>query len=255
MGVAAKGFTGTQPGIETDVFIPSMMHRALNSPGGSPGWAWFRIWVRPKEGVLPEQIRQPLQAELFLREHQERLKFFQSDTPKQTIDAYLSQSVALLPAASGASDLKTTYRRISMLILGILVVLVLLIACANVGNLLTAQATARAREMALRVSIGAGRERLIQLVLVESALLAILASALGILFARWSAPLVASMLAPPDDPVRLVLDADWRALGFGVALMVMVTFLFGLAPALRASSVKPIHALKGSEDPHTRRFY
>ncbi len=251
VGVAANGFTGTQPGVVTDVFIPSMMHRALKSPDGSPGWSWFQIWVRPKQGVTPEQIRQPLQAAL-LREHQERVRTFQSDTPKQTIDAYLSQSVALFPAGSGASGLQKNYRR-PMLILGALVALVLLIACANVGNLLTAQATTRAREMALRVSIGAGRGRLIQLVLVESALLAIAASALGTLFARWSAPLVVSMLAPPDDPVRLVLDADWRAVGFGVALTVLVTFLFGLAPALRASSVKPMHALKGGENPHTRR--
>jgi putative ABC transport system permease protein len=248
VGVAANGFTGTEPGIMTDVFIPSMMNtQALDSPG----WSWFRIWVRPKAGMTPEQIRLPLQAAL-MREQQERIKTLSSDTPKQTIDAYLSQAVILSPAASGASDLKQGSRR-PLLILGVLVVLVLLVACANVGNLLTAQATARAREMALRVSIGAGRGRLIQMVLVESALLAIMASALGTLFAWRAAPLVVSMLAPADDPVRLILDADWRALGFGVALTVFVTFLFGLAPALRASSIKPMNALKGGEDPHSRR--
>ena len=244
VGVAARGFIGTEPGLVTDVFIPSMMNvRALDSPG----WAWFRIWVRPDVGVTPEQIRQPLQAAL-MREQQERIKTLSSDTPKQAIDAYLSNTVNLLPAASGASDLQREGRR-PLLILGILVVLVLLIACANVGNLLTAQATARAREMALRVSIGAGRGRLLQMVFVESGLLAIMASALGALFAWRAAPIVVSMLAPEDDPVRLILDADWRAVGFGVALTVFVAFLFGLAPALRASSVKPMSALKGGEDP------
>jgi len=108
--------------------------------------------------------------------------------------------------------------------------------------------------MALRVSIGAGRARLIQMVLVESAMLAVMASALGTLFARWSAPLVVSMLARADDPVRLILDADRRAVGFGVALTALVTLLFGLAPALRASSVKPASALKGGEDFHSRRL-
>jgi predicted permease len=207
--------------------------------------------VRPRAGITPEQVRLPLQAALTI-EHRERLKTLSADTPKQAIDQYLSQSVILLPAAAGASGLQKDYRR-PLLILGVLVGLVLLVACANVGNLLTAQASARAREMALRVSIGAGRGRLVQLVFVESAMLAIIASALGTLFAWWSAPFVVSMLAPPDDPVRLILDADWRALSFGVALTVFVTFLFGLAPALRASSVKPMSALKGGENPHSRR--
>jgi predicted permease len=247
VGVAPKGFTGTEPGAVTDIFIPSMMNaQAINSPG----WSWFRIWLRPKTGVTPEQIRQSLQA-VFTHEHQERVKSFPADTPKLTIDAYLSESVVLYPAASGASDIQKNYRR-PLLILAVLVVLVLLIACTNVANLLTARAAARAREMALRVAIGAGRWRLIQLVVVESAMMAVIASTAGALFAGWSAPLVVSMLAPPEDPVRLILDADWRVLGFGIALTVTVTFLFGSTPALRASAVKPISALKGGEDPHSR---
>ena len=137
--------------------------------------------------------------------------------------------------------------------LAVLVLMVLLIACANVANLMTAQAAARAREMALRVSIGAGRWRLVQMVLVESALLALLAAASGALFAWWSAPFVVSMINPPDNPARLILPADWRVLGFGVGLTLMVVLLFGLLPALRASSVKPVSALKGGDDPHSRR--
>jgi putative ABC transport system permease protein len=107
--------------------------------------------------------------------------------------------------------------------------------------------------MALRVSIGAGRWRLVQLVLVESAWLAFLAAGLGALFAWWSAPFVVSRINPPDNPARLSLPADWRVLLFGVALTILVTFLFGLAPALRASAIKPASALKGGSDPHSRR--
>jgi predicted permease len=118
---------------------------------------------------------------------------------------------------------------------------------------MTAQAASRAREMALRVSIGAGRLRLVQLVLVESAILALLAGAMGGVFAWWSAPFVVSMINPPDNPVRLDLPADWRVLGFGLALTLGVMLLFGLMPALRASAVKPASALRGGEDPHTRR--
>ena len=134
----------------------------------------------------------------------------------------------------------------------------MLIACANVANLLSAKAAARAREMALRVSIGAGRWRLVQLVLMESALLAFLASAMGGVFAWWSAPFVVGRINPPDNPARLDLPADWRVLGFAAALTIGVTFLFGLLPALRASAVKPANALKGGHDstgaPHSRRL-
>src|ERR1017187_2122425 len=171
---------------------------------------------------------------------------------KKFIEAFLDQRLVLEPAAAGASNLQNEYRR-SVVALGVLVALVLLIACANVANLMTAQAASRAREMALRVSIGAGRWRLVQLVLVESAILALLAGAIGGLFAWWSAPFVVGMINPPDNPVRLFLPADWRVLGFGLALTLGVMLLFGLTPALRASAVKPASALKGGEDPHTRR--
>ena len=95
---------------------------------------------------------------------------------KQSIDNFFTQTLLLEPAAAGLSDMQKDYRR-PLAALGVLVALVLLIACANVANLMTAQAAARAREMALRVSIGAGRWRLVQLVLVESAWLAFLAAA------------------------------------------------------------------------------
>jgi predicted permease len=148
--------------------------------------------------------------------------------------------------------LQQDYRR-TLEALAVLIALALLIACANVANLLTAQAAARSREMALRVSIGAGRWRLIQLVLVESAWLALLSAAAGAFFAWWSAPFVVSRINPPDNPARVALPADWRVLAFGVALTLFVTVLFGLAPALRASSVRPASALKGGDDPHSRR--
>jgi predicted permease len=245
VGVAPRGFTGTEPGSVTDLFVPAMMNvDALDDPG----WSWFRIWLRPKAGITTEQVRQTLLVR-FRADHDERLKDFPADTPKDRIDAYLREELDLLPAGSGVSGLQRTFGR-PLVILAALGALVLLIACANVANLLTAQAMARTREMALRVSIGAARWRLMQLVLIESALVAVFASAMGGLFASWSARLVVSMLSTVERPVWLLLDADWRVLGFGVALAVTVTILLGCAPALRASSVKPLGALKGSEDLH-----
>jgi predicted permease len=118
---------------------------------------------------------------------------------------------------------------------------------------MTAQAASRAREMALRVSIGAGRSRLVQLVLVENAMLALFSSALGAIFAWWAAPFVVSRINPPDNPAHLVLPADWRVLAFGSLLTLAVTLLFGLAPALRASAIQPVTALKGGEEPHSKQ--
>ena len=102
------------------------------------------------------------------------------------------------------------------------------------------KAAARAQEMALRISIGAGRRRLVQLILCQSALLALLASVLGAVFAAWSAPFVLSLINPPDDPARLALPADWRVRLFGFGLIILVVLLLGLLPALRASAVRPV---------------
>jgi predicted permease len=239
VGVAPEGFTGTEPGAVTDFFLPSMMNaEALDSPG----WSWFRIWIRPKPGVDPDHVRALLQAR-FHADHLERAKSFPTDTPKSRVDAYLSEQLLLRPAGSGVSAMQKSFRR-PLWILAALAALLLLIACANVANLLLARAMSRRVEMALRLSIGAARGRLIQLMLVESVLLAMLASAVGALFAWWAAPFVVSMLSPIERPVRLILDVDWRALALGTALTLLVTMLFGLAPALRASAITPLAALK-----------
>jgi len=247
VGVAPRGFTGTEPGRITDVFLPAAMNvQALTSPG----WSWFRAWVRPAAGVSAEQVRQLLQAD-FLNEHKNTLSRFPPGATQQRIDSYLAEQLQLDPAGAGASGPQRSLRR-PLLILSSLVVLVLLIACANVANLLAAQAITRGREMALRVSIGAGRLRLIQLVLVECLLLAACASAVGALFAWWAAPFVVS-LVDFGEPLRLVLDADSRTLAVGFGLTIVVTALFGLAPALRASSTQPIGSLKIRTDPRAHR--
>jgi predicted permease len=245
-GVAEARFTGTEPGTMVDIFVPTMMHPGVTHKD----WTWHRTLAVVEPGAALEPLRQKLEATSRAFE-EERAKGFRG-MRQEDIDSFLNQRVLLEPAATGVSDLQSETRR-PLGVLGVLVGLVLLIACANVANLMTAQASARAREMAVRVSIGGGRWRLIQLVLVQSAWLALLAAAIGGMFAWWSGPFVVSMINPPDNPARLVLPADWRVFGFGLAVTLGVTLLFGLAPALRASSVNPVSALKGGEDPHSKR--
>ncbi len=248
VGVTEGRFTGTETGTVTDIFVPMMMKNP--SILASSNNFWLRTLVQLKTGVVAEPVQERLRA-IFRVIQEERAKGFTS-LPKQRLEQFFKEKLLLEPAAAGRSNLQRDYVR-PLTALGILVVLVLLIACANVANLMTAQAAARSREMALRISIGAGRWRLVQLVLVESAWLAFLASAIGAWFAWWSAPLIVGMINPPDNPARLVLPADWRVFGFALALALGVTFLFGLAPALRASAVKPANALKGGDDPRSRR--
>jgi predicted permease len=228
VGVANAGFTGTEPGTVIDIFLPAMMHWGIGHE-----WAVFRVFAQLQPGVDVGPVRDRLSAALGVINEEKA-----AGRRPQDRAALLAQSLVMEPAVAGASGLQKNYR-LSLWALGVLVALVLLIACANVANLMTAQAAARAREMALRVSIGAGRWRLVQLVLVESAWIAVLAAACGAVFAWWAAPFVIRMISPTDDAVRLFLPSDWRVLGFGVMLTVGVTFLFGLAPALRASVVNP----------------
>ena len=246
IGVSAAPFTGVEPGTVTDIFVTTMMHPAVTHDD----WTWHRTLARIYPGTAREALRAKLAAisYAFERERVNRIK----DIPPDTLEKFLRQTVLLEPAAAGASGLQREYRT-ALLTIGILVALVLLIACANIANLMTAQAAARAREMALRVSIGAGRARLVQLVLVEGAWLATVSAALGAWLAWWSAPFVAGRINPPDNPVRLILPGDWRVFTFGVLLTMAVTLLFGLTPAVQASKVNPASALRGGgSNPHAR---
>ncbi|MEO8130341.1 MAG: ABC transporter permease, partial [Bryobacteraceae bacterium] len=246
-GVGPKGFTGTETGRAADVFVSMSMKspRILASLNNF----WLRTLLLLKPGVAPGPVEEKLRA-TFQAIQEERVKGFPAMSQRDR-DRMFQEKLSIEPAASGRSNMQRDYRQ-ALAVLGLLAALVLLIACANVANLMTAQAAARAREMALRVSIGAGRSRLVQMVLVESAWLAILATAIGGVIAGWFVSLLVGMINPPAYAARLPLPVDWRALGFSLALACGVTFLFGLAPALRASSVQPASALRGGEDPHRR---
>jgi putative ABC transport system permease protein len=245
VGVLQKPFTGTESGTMTDIFLPTMMHPAVTRKDST----WHRTFALVHPGASIEPLRARLDS-VSIAFETERSKSWINEPP-QEIARELNQTLRFDPAPAGSSGFQQDNRR-ALLALGALAFLVLLIACANVANLMVAEAASRAREMALRISIGAGRRQLIQLVLVESGILALLSSVLGALLATWAAPFVVGAINPPDNPVRLALPADWRVLLFCVGLTLAVTCLFGLIPALRASAVQPAGVLKGSEDPHSR---
>src|SRR5215469_11706939 len=178
VGVAEKPFTGTGPGVVTSIFVPVCMNRWFAEPGST----WHNTFLIPRPGVPLEPLRQQLETVSHAFEA-DRLKGAQG-APREIIDRFLNQRLNFESASTGVSWLQSDYRK-ALNTIGVLVVMVLLIACANVANLMTAQGAARAQELALRVSIGVGRHRLVQLILVESAMLAVAAAVLGAIFAGW----------------------------------------------------------------------
>lgn len=184
VGVAEKSFTGAEPGFLTDVWAPNMMWDS--GAISQPGWSWFRIWGRLQPGVTPKQARAVLQT-VFTNFRRERASAAPAGAPRDQIERLIHTPLYLRPAANGPSGLRQNFER-PLWVLACVAALVLLIACSNVASLQIARAAARDREMALRISIGAGRGRLIQQTLIESALLSAASCLLGALLAAQGAP-------------------------------------------------------------------
>jgi putative ABC transport system permease protein len=250
VGVAERGFTGVEPGIMTDLWAPNMMWN--DEAIVTPGWSWFRIWGRLRPGATAEQARSTLQT-VFTNFQRERSARFPADEPRDRIERFINTPLYLRSAANGPSGLRKSFER-PLWALGIIAGLVLLIACSNVASLQIARAAARDREMGLRLSIGAGRGRLIQQMLIESAILSVASCLLGALFAVQAGPLIVDMLSTSQSVVRFDLRLDARVLGFLAAAGSMTTILFGLGPALRASAVSPNEAIKSGSGKQTARI-
>jgi putative ABC transport system permease protein len=240
VGVADSRFTGVEPGRPTDIWFPYAMFdpRAF----GSFNYGWIRVFGRLNGNVSVEQA-QSVMAAAFRNVRRDWAERVGANESPESLARFVGAPLHLRSAANGPSPLRRQFER-PLWILASIAALVLLIAGSNVANLFLARTAAREHEMALRLSIGAGRGRLIQQVLIESALVAAAACLLGLVFARASAPAVVAMLAPAADPVQLDLRLDWRIAVVAAGLTVLTTALFGLAPALRASRIAPMTALK-----------
>ena len=244
IGVTPPSFFGVEVGRNFDVALPlcaEPIFGAENAHTGKRHHWWLAVMGRLKPGWdIP---RASAQAKAM------SAAVFESTVPPMYLpDAakfYVQYKLTAEPAGSGVSLLRKTYETPLLLLLGI-AGLVLLIACANLANLMLARASTREREMAVRLAIGAGRGRLIRQLLAESLLLTIAGAGLGAILAQQLSGYLVTFLTTPKNPLFLELSIDWRVLGFTMTVAVITCLLFGLVPALRATRTAPAMAMKTS---------
>ncbi|MGH9386249.1 MAG: ADOP family duplicated permease [Vicinamibacterales bacterium] len=242
VGVTPREFFGFTVGRAFDVALPlsneAIIRGAESSLDRRSSW-WLTMFARLAPGQTVAQ------AESRLRGLQPQLRegTMPLDWRPQDQAQYIKDPFGLLPASTGISALRTRYSQPLYILLGI-VGLVLAIACANMANLLLAQSMARRRELAVRLSLGAGRAQLVRQLLVESVVVSLLGAGAGLLVAGWGSRALVAMLSTRNVPVMLDLAMDWRVFGFTAAVGVLTGVLFGVAPALRGTSVTPADALR-----------
>ena len=242
-GVTPAGFEGVQNGEQVDLWAPLAM-QPLIDPNMDPKvsmfaaadhW-WLIVMGRLKPGVSRAEAEAQLST-IFNQTAKEGL------LPRHPGEPYTVPGLQLSPGAQGLGGLSRTYSRPLFILLG-LVGLVLLIACANVANLLLARGTARQKEIGVRRSLGASTSRLVRQFLTESLLLAAAGGALGCVLANWGSGVLLAMISPATHPLYLDLSIDRRVLGFSTGLCIVTALLFGMAPAWRAARAELTPALR-----------
>jgi predicted permease len=243
IGVTPRAFFGVEVGYRYDVAIPLCADRMLSDDGKGRipvrHYWWLSLMGRLKPGWTAARATSYL--------HTISPAIMQATLPPvyraRGTALYLKNKLGATPAATGESDLRSQYEQPLWLLMAT-TGLVLLIACANLANLLLARAGIRQREFAVRLAIGASRWRLIRQLLAESLLLAAIGGALGAGLAQLLSRGLLSFLNTADNPVFLELGWDWHTLGFTAALALVTCILFGLTPAFRATRIAPAAAMR-----------
>ncbi len=242
VGVTPPEFFGVRVGTTFDVMIPlgnePIIRGAESALDRRSSW-WLSMFGRLSPGQTIAQAESRLRA----LQPQLREATMPQEWRPQDQATYIEDPFGVIPAATGISTLRDRYSRPLYVLLGI-VGLVLTIACANMANLLLAQSVARRRELAVRLSLGAGRRQLIRQLLVESIMLSLAGAAAGLVIAAWGSRALVAMLSTRTNFTFVDLSMDWRVFGFTAAVAIATGLLFGVFPAMRGTSVAPADALR-----------
>jgi putative ABC transport system permease protein len=256
IGVTPPNFFGTDVGSRFDVAIPICAEAVLNGKNSGldrrADW-WLRVMAREKPG----QSREQTDAGLAVLAPQIFGATVPPDWKPEMQQSFLHRTFVQVPAETGLSELRRQYER-PLEMLMVIVALVLLIACANIASLFLARAAARQKEIAVRLSLGASRTRLIRQVLTESILLSATGALLGVVFAKWGGALLVRFVSTKQTQVFLDLSMNRRVLGFTIGIAILTGLLFGILPAFRATRVSLTSAIKGLEvqgDAKRSRFH
>ena len=250
IGVSQAGFDGTDPGKSPQIRVPVMMKAEMDTLGASFDYnfksrrgRWVNVFGRMKPGVTEPQAKAALQPFFHqMLEMEVREKDFARAAP-ETRQRFLTMWIDLLPASKGDSELRRQFSS-ALLVLTAIVGLVLLIACANVANLLIARATARQKEIAVRLALGASRSRIISQLLIESLVLAIIGGISGLALAVWMDRALLGFLPTGDTPLTISSTPDWRIMFFNLAISLLTGIIFGLVPALQSTRPQLAGTLK-----------
>jgi len=250
VGVSAPGFRGATVGRLADITIPlAATARLYPEMTGrlAAGSEWLRVLARLQPGLSMEQGK----ARLAVTWPQLANVAVTARMPAIRRKALLTSTLDLAPGGTGWTFLRNRFRR-PLLVLMWLVGLVLLIACANLANLLLARGQSRQREIAVRLAIGASRPRLIRQLLTESLLVAFLGAIAAVGIGLIAGRFLVQLLGTWRDSPSIDLTPDWRVLGFTAALALATGIIFGIVPALRATAVAPSPQLKEHQNARTR---